>query len=119
MEMVKYECIVKDIEDLRLPNLYRAKTSCGDADIIVEMHNEIMSLNRDDRIEIEFTTERDECLKHEFCGNSYVVTITKLEDKYRTILSIHGPLVIIYTREKPRKPFNIMNKVYIGISRIH
>ncbi len=115
--MVEYECIVKDIEYLRLPNLYRAKMDCGDTEIIVEMHDEIMTLSKKDKIGVEFTESRDKCLEHEFCGNSYVVKIMKIEDKYKIILSMHGPLAIIYMGEKPRKPFKIMNKVYIGITR--
>ncbi len=115
--MVEYNCVVEELEDLRLPNLYRVKTKCGAEEIVLEMHRDLMVINKGEKLRIVFTTSKDECLKHEFCGNSYVVSITKLDDKYRITLSIHGPLVILYTSEKPKSPFKVMNKVYIGVSR--
>ncbi len=116
-DMPVYECSVEMVESLRLPGMYRVKTKCGDTSIEFEISEKIMRFNAGDKLKINVSTNRDECLENEFCGWGYVVSITKLEDKYRTVISLHGPLVIIYTENKPKSPLKTMNKVYIGISR--
>ena len=66
--MSRFDCHVKDIEELRLPNLYRAVMDCDGARITVELHQGVYSVSKGDKVIVEFSTEKDECLKHEFCG---------------------------------------------------
>ncbi len=115
--MPVYECSVETVGSLRLPGMYRVKTNCGDTRVEFEISEKIMGFNAGDRLRINVSTSRDECLENEFCGWGYVVSVTKLEDKYRTVISLHGPLVIIYTVNKPKSPLKTMNKVYIGVSK--
>ena len=115
--MPKYECRVNDIEQLRLPQLYRVKTSCGDVEIVFEMHEKIMMINKGEELSIVITSSKEECMKNDFCGKGHVVSITKLEDVYRVVISIAGILVVLFFKQKPKQPYSVMNEVYVGISK--
>ncbi len=114
--MFSYECIVTDIETLRLPHVYRIHSLCEEVEIIVEMHDELMEVNRNDKITIEIGIDKEKCLEHEFCGRAHVVSVTKLDKKYRVVLSIGGLLVVL--KNLSRKPrLEPVQELYIGISR--
>ncbi|MET1160239.1 MAG: DNA-directed RNA polymerase subunit G [Thermoprotei archaeon] len=114
--MYRYECVVSNIEPLRLPSVYRVYCRCDKLDIVVEMHEEIMRINENENIVIEFLRDKNKCMENDFCGKGYVVSVTKLDNGYRMIFSIGGLLVVIKNLDKPLE-FNVMDQLYIGIMR--
>ncbi len=114
--MQEYECSITGVEALRLPGMYRVKTSCNSVEAEFEMNEKLLRVEGKGRARILVTTDKEKCMEHDFCGWGYVAKIDKLEGKHRIIISLHGPLVLLYMEEKPRSPFKVMNKVYVGIS---
>ncbi len=115
--MTMFECEVTGVEKLRLPGMYRYKFSCGEPWIEVELNEKIAVFNNGDKIVVEIAESKEQCLQHEICGQGYVVSVNKLEDTYRAVISLHGPLIVLFQKNKPKSPIKTMNKVYIGISR--
>lgn len=114
--MLSYKCKVVNIETLRLPHVYRINSVCDEIELVIEMHDEIIEVRKDEEIYVEIGIEKEKCLEHEFCGKAHVVSISKFDKKYRAILSIGGLLVILKSlSKKPRlKP---VQELYIGFSR--
>ncbi len=110
-----YKCRIDSIESLRLPDVYRAKLSCDNVSMEVELHEKIAKLKQGTDVEVYIDKSKDKCLQHDFCGQAHVVSINKFEDYYRIVLSIAGLLAVIKLREQPRAPFKVMTKVYVGI----
>ena len=115
--MYSFDCRVSETEPLRLPKVYRIHSSCNDGvKIVVEMHEELLKIDKDTDIAIEINIERERCLEHEFCGKGHVVSITKFDKKYRLIISIGGLLVVV--NELDKKPgLEPVQEVYVGLSR--
>jgi len=112
-----YTCSVKDLELLRMPHVYRVHSVCGDAEIVVEMHDDLMFITKSDKLNIEIGISKEKCLQHEFCGKGHVVSVAKLGDKYRVVISIGGFLVVVKNlTEKPE--LEPVQELYIGLSRI-
>lgn len=116
-KMVDYECRVKSIEPLRYKEMYRAISDCGGSEIVLEMHEKLMRINEGDNLAVNISTSKEKCLQHDFCGKGHVVSITKLDDVYRVIISISGILVILKQKTQPKSPFKVLNELYIGVSK--
>jgi DNA-directed RNA polymerase subunit G len=114
---LKFECIVKEIEKLRLPGMYRVKAGCDSTTVTVETYEKIMMVQPGWKLIVEVTDSKDDCMKHDFCGQGYVVSNKKVEEKYRVVISLHGPLIVVYSDKRLRESiFNTMSKVYVGIT---
>ncbi len=118
--MVVLECIVNSKEPLRMPGVYRASLVCNNIDIVIELPEEVYSINKDEKITLVFTKDKEECLENDFCGNGYIVSTKKIGDKIRTVLSIGGLLLIMnYSeKEKPLERTDPIEKYYIGLKRL-
>ncbi|OYT40710.1 MAG: hypothetical protein B6U89_01345 [Desulfurococcales archaeon ex4484_58] len=114
--MYNYKCVVENIEELRLPGVYRVHSKCGEYTIVIEMHEDVMKIVNGEEMKVVLTNDKSECMENEFCGKGHVVSITKFDKKYRVIISIGGFLFVLKGLEKPIK-FNVMDELYIGISR--
>jgi DNA-directed RNA polymerase subunit G len=112
-----YECSVKGIEPLRYSGMYRVNCSDSEYEVVLEMHEKLMRINEGDRLVVSITTNEEECLENDFCGRGYVVSIRKLDDRYRVVISISGILVVIKQKQQPRSPFKVMNELYVGVRR--
>ena len=76
-----------------------------------------MIIGKDEKLNIEIGIDKNKCLEHEFCGRAHVVSIVKLDKKYRVVLSIGGLLVIV--KNLSRKPrLEPVQELYVGITRI-
>lgn len=112
---LKYECRVFDITPLRIPKVYRVKATCSDVEIEVELHEDVVEAPQVGKdIIVELTSEKEKCLNHYFCGHGYVISNTQLGEVYRVIISLHGFLVVVRSRE--RIELKEMDHVYLGIS---
>lgn len=108
-----FECRVSDITPLRVPKVHRVKSTCGEVEIEVELHEDAVKVpSRDSRITVEITSSKEECLKHYFCGHGYVVSNTLIGDVYRVVISLHGFLVVV--KSKNRLELNELDRVYVG-----
>lgn len=114
--LTDYECSVMDVEKLKLPKVYRAHAKCGDMDMDIEMHEDLMVLNKDDEITVSVTGDKEYCLEGEFCGKGYVVSTTQLDDTYRVVISIGGLLLVLKNLSKPPE-LGVMEEIYVRISR--
>jgi len=112
-----FECEVAGVEKLRLPGMYRYKLSCGELRIEAELNEKIAVFNNGDKIVVEITESKEQCLQHEICGHGYVVSVNKMENAYRAVISLHGPLIVLFQKNKPKFPIKTMNRVYVGMSR--
>lgn len=116
--MLRYDCKVSLIEHMRLPGMYRVHTKCGDnVECVLEMHEKLMNIAEKDSLAIILTTKKKECLENDFCGRGHVVSVKKINEMYRVIVSIAGILVVLNLKETPRSPLKVMNEVYIGVSK--
>ncbi|MEM0224802.1 MAG: DNA-directed RNA polymerase subunit G [Desulfurococcaceae archaeon] len=110
-----FECNVSEITPLRIPRVYRVKSICSDVDFEIELHEEVIEAPKvNSKVIFEITSSRDNCLKHNFCAHGYVVSNIQLGDVYRTIISLHGFLVVV--KSKQRLELNEMDHVYLGAS---
>lgn len=116
-EMVSYECKVRSIEPLRYIGMYRAISDCDSVEITLEMNEKLMKISEGDDLVISISTSKKECLQHHFCGKGHVVSVTKLDNTYRVVVSIAGILVVLKMKEQPKSPFKVMNELYIGVSK--
>lgn len=112
------ECTVNKVEKLLIPQVYRVHASCREGfDAVVEIHEKLMSIRENEKIRIEVTESKDACLQHYFCGKAYLVSTTQLEDRYRTVLSIGGLLVVFKNLYEPLQ-FDVASELYIGITKV-
>jgi len=71
---VLFECSVVDVTPLRIPRVYRVKTTCSDYEVEIELHAEVVNIpKKESKITLEITNSKDECMKHYFCAHGYVV----------------------------------------------
>lgn len=114
MELSLGECVVNEIQGLRMPRVYRAKLSCGDKSLEFEYHEEIIGgLREGSRASFVLTSDKEKCLSHYFCAQGYVVSNTKIGEQHRLVISLHGFLVVLRTAEP--LALNPMDKVYVGM----
>ncbi len=116
IKMYSFECKVEEIEKLRIPYVYRVHSRCKDIVIVIEMHENITSIEKGEKIIIELTKDKNKCMENYFCGKGYVVSVTEIENKYRIIISIGGFLVVLKELEKPLE-ISVLDELYIGISK--
>ncbi len=112
---MELKCTVNDIVLLRVPSVFRIIGSCGDYNIEMEMHEELVKPpKKGSLMEISISTSREKCLEYYFCGHGYVISNTKLNDVYRVVISLHGLLVVV----KSSNPlaYNVMDRLYVGAS---
>jgi hypothetical protein len=110
-----FECTVSDITPLRIPKVYRVRSTCSDLEFEIELHEDVIEAPRvNSKITIEITSNREDCLKHKFCAQGYVVSNTQLGDIYRVVISLHGFLVVVKSKQKLE--LNEMDHVYLGAS---
>ncbi len=108
-----FECSVVDVTPLRIPRVYRVKTTCSDYEVEIELHAEVVNIPRkESKITLEITNSKDECMKHYFCAHGYVVSNTQLGDIYRVVISLHGFLVVI--KSKNKLELKELDHVYVG-----
>ncbi|MEM0380755.1 MAG: DNA-directed RNA polymerase subunit G [Desulfurococcaceae archaeon] len=114
--MYRYECSVYNIEYLKLPKVYRLKCNCSDGvEIVFEMHEELLKIRENTEISIDIGIDKKECLERDFCGKAHVVSVTELEGRFRTVLSIGGLLVVVKNLvEKPS--LEPVQELYVGLS---
>lgn len=116
--MLKYECEASSIEHMRLPGMYRVYTKCSnDIECVLEMHEKLMNITEKDSLAVVLTTKKEECLENDFCGRGHVVSVRKIGDVHRVIVSIAGILVVLNLKETPKSPLKVMNEIYVGISK--
>lgn len=114
MELNLGECIINEIQGLRMPRVYRAKLSCGDSALELEYHEDVVKgLKEGSRASFVFTSDREKCISHYFCAQGHVVSNTKIGDQYRLVLSLHGFLIVLRTPEP--LAINPMEKLYVGM----
>lgn len=112
---MKLECNVSDIVPLKVPKVYRVKGVCDDVELEIEFHEDaIEGPRKGSRMVVELMTVKEECLKHYFCVHGYVVSNTQLGDIHRVVISLHGFLVVI----KSRQAINLgtADHVYFGVT---
>ncbi|MEM2078981.1 MAG: DNA-directed RNA polymerase subunit G [Thermosphaera sp.] len=111
---MELKCVVEGVEDLRMPKVFRVHASCGDAKLDVEFHNEVVpkAVVAKDML-VEITREKEKCLQHYFCGQGYVVSTGKIGEHVRTIISLHGFLIVLKTPSPPG--LNTMDQVFVGV----
>lgn len=115
---MRYECTVVNVEPLRIPRVYRLNTKCSEAvEITLEMHEDVLKIKEGEKLVIEVINNKESCLQHEFCGKAYVVSVSQIENRYRTILSIGGLLVVVKNSATPLE-LDVMSEVYVGFSKI-
>lgn len=119
---MQLKCTVSELNPLRIPSTYRAKLLCEKLSIEIELHSEILEMTPGDKYLIEFIEPENKnyCLeKYDVCGNSYVVSFTKIENKYRLILSIGGLLLkIVGAKEHIPLRTEPNTRYIVGIKRI-
>jgi len=113
---LRSECMVEDVEALRVPRVYRVKASCKNGSSMeIELHEDIITQPSKGRsIVVEVTEDRGKCLEHYFCAHGYVVSNTQIGDVNRVVISLNGLLAILKTQEA--LGFKPMDKVYLGIT---
>lgn len=110
---MRLECIVSDITPLKVPKVYRVKNTCGEVELEIELHEDVVEAPRKySKAIYEVTSNKEECLAHYFCAHGFVVSSTQLENTHRTVISLHGFLVII--KSKGNLGLNTMDHVYVG-----
>jgi DNA-directed RNA polymerase subunit G len=110
-----YECEVTDIAPLRMPKVYRVKTVCGDKELELELHEEIVEAPKiGTKIAVTITNNKEECLNNYFCAHGYVVSNTQIGDIYRVVISLHGFLVVI--KSKVPLEHKELEHLYIGVT---
>lgn len=112
------ECHVFDIMALKVPKVYRLKGACNDVEVEIEFHEDVIEApKKNSKFTVEVTNSRENCLKHYFCAQGYVVSNTQLGDIHRIVVSLHGFLVAIKSKQKI--DLNVMEQVYLGMSFKH
>jgi len=113
---LRSECMVEDVEALRVPRVYRVKASCRNGlSMEIELHEDIIAQPSKGRsIVVEVTEDKGKCLEHYFCAHGYVVSNTQIGDVNRVVISLNGLLTILKTREA--LGFKPMDKIYLGIT---
>lgn len=115
MKPVKLECTISEVAPLRVPKVFRVKGSCGEIDIEVELHEEVVEIpQKGSKMLVDITTSKEVCLEHYFCAHGYVVSNVKLDDIHRVVISLHGLLVVL--KSKTALEYNAMDHLYLGIS---
>ncbi len=118
--MAELECRIKKIEALRVPGINRASISCtSNVYGVIEMPEAIMSLKPDEIIKLIITEDKEECLKHDFCGHGIVVSTTKFENAQRIVISIGGLLLVLNSPSKTElTKLKNVEKYYIGLKKL-
>lgn len=111
---MNYDCLVSDITPLRIPKVYRVRATCSEIEVEIEFHEEVVKTpQKNSSIKLEITNSKERCLAHYFCGHGYVVSNTHIDSGFRSIISLHGFLIVL------RSPIKIDlvegDKVYVGI----
>ncbi len=118
--MVELECTVDKREALRMPGVYRLYALCEDISLGMELLEEVYNIPSGSRIVVYIGKEKDKCLEMDFCGHGYIVSSTKMDDHYRTIISIGGLLLILKhpVKHEIKDLFKLIEKYYVGIKRV-
>ncbi|ADV65542.1 DNA-directed RNA polymerase subunit G [Desulfurococcus mucosus] len=114
--MLRDECVVSEVQQLRTPKVYRLKTTCSDGLAIeVELHEDVIAQPRiSSKVRINVSGSKEECLGNDFCAHGYVVSGTEIGGLHRVVISLGGLLVIL---KSPRPlEFKPMDKVYVGLT---
>jgi len=111
---IQLECVINSVEDLRMPKVYRVHASCGEVQLDVELHNEVIpkAMLTGKNMRIEVSREKEKCMQHYFCGQGYVVSVGKAGENQRVVISLHGFLVVLKTPSQ--LGLNPMDQVFIG-----
>lgn len=108
-----YKCLIVDVTPLRLPKVYRVKSQCDSVEAEIEFHEDILKRpNVGSTIEVEISSDRGICQQHYFCAHGYVVSNSQIGETHRVVISLHGFLVIL--RSKQRVELNVMDHIYLG-----
>ncbi|MEL9909011.1 MAG: DNA-directed RNA polymerase subunit G [Desulfurococcus sp.] len=108
-------CTVNEIQQLRVPSTYRLKLSCNTVSMEVELHGDVVPQPRiSASIDVEITRDKEKCLEKYFCANGYVVSTSRIGDTYRTVISLHGLLVVI--KSPSQLDLRPMDKIYFGLT---
>lgn len=112
---MKVECTVDEVAPLRVPKVFRVKSTCGNINLEVELHEEVVTMPKvGDKLLIAMLQSKEECLDYYFCAHGYVVSNTKIDDTYRVVISLHGLLVVLKSKEQ--LPYKTMDHIYIGLN---
>lgn len=111
---VKLECVIDGVEDLRMPRVYRVHATCGEAKLDFELHNDIIpkAMLTGKNMRVEVSSEKESCLQHYFCGQGYVVSVGRVGENQRVVISLHGFLVVLKTPS--HLGLNPMDQVFVG-----
>lgn len=118
--MNEFECKVSNLEPLRVPGIIRYYLLCNESEIAIELPEQVYKLNIDDTIVLNILASKEKCMENDYCGQSYVVTSTRINDEHRIVLSMGGLLIIV--KLKPGSDIinklKVVEKYYIGIKRL-
>ncbi len=115
---ISLECVVKSEERLKMPRVKRYYVDCNRLNIVIELHEDVYKLQQGLEATLLITSSKDKCLEADFCGHGYVLSISSISNKWRTILSMHGLLIVIHEPEESRlhEELKLMEKYYVGLS---
>lgn len=111
---MELECSVEDLTPLRIPRVYRVRSICGEMQLEIELHEDVVKKpSKNSKMIVNITSNRETCLNYYFCAHGYVLSNTTIGEINRAIVSLHGLLVIL----KSTKPIDLksMEHVYIGV----
>ncbi|MEM2024688.1 MAG: DNA-directed RNA polymerase subunit G [Desulfurococcaceae archaeon] len=110
---MQFKCVITEVTPLRLPKVYRVKGLCGDVEVEIEFHEDMLkkpSVNS--TLNLDISGSREICQPHYFCAHGHVISNAQLGDLYRVVVSLHGLLLVL--RSKERFNLNAMDHVYLG-----
>ncbi|MEZ0394372.1 MAG: DNA-directed RNA polymerase subunit G [Desulfurococcaceae archaeon] len=114
---MEISCNVDGLEMLKYPRVYRATMTCEGLRVDFEGHEDVLRLRGGEKVVLSINKGKEECLAHEFCGRARVVSIRRMDDgSYRAVLSIGGLLVVLRSTDRPE--FDVMDEVFVGLSRL-
>lgn len=114
---MELKCVVSEIMPLKIPKVYRLRGNCGNVELEIEFHEEVVEGPKiGSQMIVEITSDKNECMKHYFCAHGYVISNTQIGDFYRVVISLHGFLVVI--KSKHSIGINVMDRVYLGVTFI-
>ncbi|MEM0325830.1 MAG: DNA-directed RNA polymerase subunit G [Desulfurococcaceae archaeon] len=114
---MKLECAINDVVPLRIPKVYRVKSVCGDLDLEIELHEDVVEIpQKGSKLIISLSTSKDECLNYYYCAHGYVISNTKLNDIHRVVISLHGFLVVL--KSKNPLEYKALDHLYLGLNLV-